>query len=186
MLQYINILHSYFLQSLGISLLFFSFPAYAQITHTGSRISAPDAIKMLQHHNKVRSEVGVSGLEWDEGLAAYAQRWAEHLANNNQCRMQHRSGAQREGVSYGENIFWGSSADAFSPLDASESWYSEKEKYRYARLNEENWYPAGHYTQMVWRKTSSMGAGMAVCPNGALIVVANYNPPGNYMGEYPY
>jgi uncharacterized protein YkwD len=171
---------------LALITFLFSCHAYAQVTNTGSKVSSVDANKMLKHHNKVRTEVGVPGLEWSQSLAVYAQRWAEYLATNNHCKMKHRSDQDREGEQYGENIFWGSSADSYTPLDASEAWYSEKGKFTYARLNNDNWYPAGHYTQMIWRTTTQMGAGVAVCPTGEIIVVANYNPPGNYMGEYPY
>lgn len=158
----------------------------AQILSTGSRIEGADAQKILAHHNEVRSEVGLPALKWDPTLAEYAQRWAAYLATNNRCRIQHRGLAQKDGAHYGENIFWGSSAEAFTPLDASLSWYSEKEKYKYGRIGDDYSQPTGHYTQMVWRKTNAMGAGMAVCASGAIIVVANYNPPGNYVGEYPY
>jgi uncharacterized protein YkwD len=170
-----------------ISMLsFFSLHSFSQQFQTGSKVSYSDAQKMIDHHNMARKEVGVGKIEWDPALAEYAQRWAEHLSENNNCKMKHRSGSQRDGENYGENIFWGSSASAYGPLDASISWYSEKEIYRYARLDENNWYGTGHYTQMIWRKTTFMGAGVAICPSGAIIVVANYNPPGNYMGEYPY
>ena len=43
----------------------------------------------------------------------------------------------------------------------------------------------GHYTQVVWANTLSVGCGVAVCPTGT-IVVCNYAPPGNYVGEKPY
>ena len=169
-----------------VIITFFPFHANSQITYTGSDLSIVDANKILNHHNEVRKEVGVSGIQWNEELAAYAQRWANYLATNNNCKLKHRSDSETEGAQYGENIFWGSSAQSYSPLDASKSWYSEKEKYTYGILNYDNWYPSGHYTQMVWRTTTLMGAGVAVCPTGEIIVVANYNPPGNYMGEYPY
>ena len=46
---------------------------------------------------------------------------------------------------------------------------------------------AGHFTQVVWRDTKSVGVGYAQneC-NGytAIFVVANYFPPGNWMGEF--
>jgi pathogenesis-related protein 1 len=174
------------LKLLGLIIFLFSCHAYSQITYTGSDVSVVDANKMLEHHNKVRKDVGVSGLQWDAKLSAYAQRWADYLATNNHCKMKHRGSKEKEGAQYGENIFWGSSAKSYSPLDASTSWYSEISKYTYAQLNSDNWYPAGHYTQMVWRNTTLMGAGVAICPDGEIIVVANYNPPGNYMGEYPY
>ena len=37
----------------------------------------------------------------------------------------------------------------------------------------------GHFTQLVW--ASTLKVGVAVSPNG-LFVVANYSPPGNYLG----
>jgi hypothetical protein len=39
---------------------------------------------------------------------------------------------------------------------------------------------------MIWKNTKEIGVGIATCPAGGLIVVANYNPPGNFMGEFPY
>lgn len=174
---------------LGISLLlccFISLKTAAQDLATGSRISGSNAKKMLDHHNKVRNEVGVAPLKWSAALASYAQKWADYLANSCQCRLEHRRGNQREGKKYGENIFWGSSAEAYNALSASESWYEEAKAYKYGRLDTDNWGRSGHYTQMIWSGTYSMGAGAAFCPSGGIIVVANYDPPGNYLGEYPY
>ncbi len=65
-------------------------------------------------------------------------------------------------------------------------WYGEKEKYTYSKLGEGNWMETGHYTQMIWKNTTEIGVGIATCPSGGVIVVANYNPPGNFSGEYPY
>ena len=41
----------------------------------------------------------------------------------------------------------------------------------------------GHFTQVVWRGSTHVGA--AVSPNGQF-VVANYSPPGNWMGQVPW
>lgn len=171
----------------GILLLMMLLPfaSKAQSYSTGSKISRIDATMILDHHNKVREEVGVGPLVWDPNIASYAQSWADHLAKSN-CKISHRNNSQEEGRNYGENIFWGSSSTAYAPLDASVSWYEEKEGYRYKVIRSTDWSETGHYTQMVWRKTRSMGAGMAVCPSGAIIVVANYDPPGNFIGQYPY
>ena len=174
------------LKLLGLFIFLFSCHTYSQITKTGSKISVVDANKMLAHHNKVRKDVGVSGLQWDAKLAAYAQRWVDYLATNNQCQMKHRGPLEKEGAQYGENIFWGSPAKAYTPLDASTSWYAEIKNYSYARFSSDNLHSIGHYTQMIWRNTTRMGAGVAICSNGDVIVVANYNPSGNYIGEYPY
>jgi hypothetical protein len=37
----------------------------------------------------------------------------------------------------------------------------------------------GHYTQIVWKKSTQIGVGKA-----GGIVVLNYSPPGNYRGSY--
>jgi hypothetical protein len=39
---------------------------------------------------------------------------------------------------------------------------------------------------MVWKNTTHVGVGIGVCKSGEILIVANYNPPGNYMGEKPY
>lgn len=156
------------------------------VTQTGSKISAQQAQEVLQHHNKVREKVGAPALVWNKQLAAYAQQWAQYLANNNNCKMKHRDQPGEGDKAYGENIFWGSSSDYYKPIDASLSWYDEIKFFKYQKLNENNWYKTGHYTQMVWKDTKEVGVGVAVCTNGGLIVVANYYPVGNVMTQYPY
>ncbi len=158
----------------------------AQNNFTGSKISVTDAKEILAHHNKVRKNVGAAALIWSSKLSAYAQSWANHLARSNNCEIKHRTECGEDGKNYGENIFWGSSSDYYKPIEASLSWYSEIKKYSYAKLNENNWDRAGHYTQMVWKDTKEVGVGVAICSNGGIIVVANYYPAGNVIGQYPY
>lgn len=148
------------------------------ITDTGSRLSSQDARGLLNFHNQSRAAVGVDGLQWSQKLAGYAQFWADHLASSG-CRMQHR-----QGDNYGENLFMGT-AGYYSAVDAAKSWEAEKQYYRGQVLSSSNWHASGHYTQMVWRDTSYVGCGQSQC-NGSLIVVCNYDPPGNYMGHRPY
>jgi pathogenesis-related protein 1 len=104
----------------------------------------------------------------------------------NRCNIRHRKTKESEGKYYGENIFWGSDANAYKIVDASYSWYEEKKDYQFSVFNNDRGPVIGHYTQMVWRNSTEMGAGAAVCPDGGIIVVANYNPAGNFIGEYPY
>ena len=157
-----------------------------RIIITGSNISALDATELLAHHNKVRKDVGNKPLIWSTQLATYAQEWANHLAKENNCNITHRIEPGQQGKTYGENIFWGSSATEFKPIDASKDWYSEIKLYKYRELTEKNWYATGHYTQMIWKDTKEVGVGVSVCADGALIVVANYYPAGNYLHQFPY
>ncbi len=153
--------------------------------NTGSKIKRTEAQDALDFHNKSRNDVGASALVWSADLAGYAQEWADYLAANNNCKMAHRKSLGKETRSAGENIFWGS-VSKFTPYDASESWYSEITEYKYTTVTAQNYYKTGHYTQMVWKKTKEVGIGVAICKDGAIIIVANYFPPGNYLGEKPY
>ena len=150
----------------------------------GSKLTQEEAKAALDFHNKVRADVGVSELTWSPELAKFAQEWADHLASQG-CEMQHRPGDGQWAQKHGENIFWGKGKD-YSALEASESWYSEIDDYTYGAVNESNWSKTGHYTQMVWKNTTQVGIALAKCSDGAIIIVANYNPAGNYMGEAPY
>jgi pathogenesis-related protein 1 len=170
-----------------ISALFVVHLSFGQsIENTGSRITNEDAQKFLSHHNQVRAEVGVSGLSWSRELSAYAQEWADYLAKNNGCKMEHRKKPNLKGEPLGENLFWGSSSDYYHPIDASTSWYEEKKIYKHGKFGEGNWHGVGHYTQMVWKNTKEVGVGIAICKNGGLMVVASYYPAGNYIGQFPY
>jgi pathogenesis-related protein 1 len=145
---------------------------------SGGKMTAADIRAITTYHNKVRADVGVGPLQWSEELARYAQQWADHLAAAN-CSMAHRTQHR-----YGENLFQGT-AGPYTAVDAATAWETEKKDYAGGVLTEANWQRAGHYTQMVWRDTTSLGCGQSTC-NQTLIVVCNYAPPGNYIGRRPY
>ena len=146
-------------------------------TTTGT-MSADWANSILAVHNSERAAVGVPPLVWSDTLAASAQAWAEHLATIKE--MVH-SGP-------GENIAGFDWEGPTAPYGTS-LWVAEKQYWQGGVLTNENWYPAGHYTQMVWRNTQEVGCGAA--PPGAggpawSTLVCQYNPPGNYIGQAPY
>ena len=74
----------------------------------------------------------------------------------------------------------------YTALDASKDWYSEIKDFRPGVLTNSNWSATGHYTQMVWSSTTQLGMGQSICKDGSIIIVAEYNPPGNYIGRAPY
>jgi pathogenesis-related protein 1 len=155
-------------------------------SNTGSKVSQYDAQQALDFHNRARKDVGVKSLRWSTDLAKYAQQWAEYLVNSNNCNIQHRSSLGKETKdNTGENIFWGN-GKLYNALHASQSWYNEIEDYSYRTITSRNFYATGHYTQMVWKNTKKVGIGIATCPDGATIIVANYSPAGNVIGRKPY
>ena len=160
--------------------------AYSQTVpeKTGSNVNQYEGQIALNFHNKARKDVGIPALEWSVDLAKYAQEWADHLAKKG-CKMEHRPNEGEFAEKYGENIFWGMGVE-YSALDATRGWYDEIKDYKHEPISEKNWSRAGHYTQMVWRNTTKVGIGRATCKTGETIIVANYDPAGNYIGESAY
>jgi pathogenesis-related protein 1 len=175
-------------RQLVFGLFFFcSMQASAQLVVppvTGSKVTSQQAQSALDFHNKVRKEVNVPNLEWSRELAAYAQIWAAKLASDG-CKLEHRPPTGKWARIYGENIYFGT-AKALTASDASKAWYGEIKDYHNEKLTMSNFAKVAHYTQMVWRSTTKVGIGQAACPSGATIIVANYSPMGNYMGQKPY
>jgi len=155
------------------------------ITNTGSAITTAEAKQMVDFHNKVRGEVGVGQVTWSPQIAQFAQQWADHLASTGQ--FAHRPNSQQK---YGENLA-GGMGYANPVANGLQQWYSEKKLYRPAGAPfSMALMSAGHYSQMVWRGSTQIGAGKAVCRTGRYrgwtIIVCNYNPRGNMVGQTPY
>ena len=149
----------------------------------GSNLSLEEVQQLLRLHNKVRGDVGVGPVTWSKKLAIYAQEWANHLASTN-CKLKHRPNSGKWKQEYGENLFMGAGG-YYGVADAVKAWESEKKYYRGQTLNPSNWYDSGHYTQMVWKNSKEIGCAKVEC-NGNIIVVCNYDPPGNILGQKPY
>lgn len=97
-----------------------------------------------------------------------------------------------EDVQVGENLFV-STYPNVTPYDAVASWAAESKFYNYAKNTCATGKVCGHYTQVVWRDTRQVGCGSAVCGKvgntnltNATLMVCNYAPAGNYVGERPY
>lgn len=136
--------------------------------------------EFMQLHNDARAEVGVAPLEWDAKLAAYAQQWADHLAAKG-SDLEHRPNNK-----YGENLAGYLPQYGDRPVHGAKMWYDEKKDYHGEAISDTNYMTFGHYTQMVWSKTTKVGFGMAMAPDGMVILCANYEDAGNMIGEKPY
>ncbi|NEO34133.1 MAG: hypothetical protein F6K36_27755 [Symploca sp. SIO3C6] len=132
--------------------------------------------EILNVHNQLREEVGVPSLRWSDQLASYAQDWANQLSQENGIR--HRNSGSME---VGENIAAGSSVTQMLDL-----WSKEKDNYNHSRNTCRQGQNCGHYTQMVWKNTTEIGCGVASHRIYGNVMVCDYSPPGNYIGERPY
>ncbi len=128
-------------------------------------------------HNAVRQAASSSipDLVWDETLAGVAQDYADTLASRG-CELEHSDSP------YGENIYWTSGSSSADGV--VQGWASEQSDYDYATNTCSR--VCGHYTQIVWADSASLGCGVGDCPGGGEIWVCNYDPPGNWNGEKPY
>jgi len=154
---------------------------------------AIDAAAFIAAHNKWRAKAGVTEkLSYSPALAVTAQVWADNLKRTNHCRMRH----SKPGGQYGENLYWASALawsdgrkelQHVSPEQVVDSWGSEKADYDYANNHCTQGKMCGHYTQMVWRTTTTVGCAMAVCEDTQEQVWAcQYQPAGNWVGRKPY
>ena len=133
---------------------------------------------MLAAHNRARRAVGVPDLQWSGELTSIAQAWAERLRVEH-CVMRH-SGAH--GI--GENLTW-AARQHLSPAAVVATWVQEAGSFNPADGSCAPGAVCGHYTQVVWRNTRTVGCGMVSCGDSE-VWVCNYAPPGNYVGERPY
>lgn len=156
----------------------------------GTILSAVEQADMVTAHNTWRDEVGSPNLKWSAKLADTAQAWADTLKTNQACKMVH---SHTPGA--GENLYWASPLTystgkvellAISAPQTAASWGSEKKNYNYDSNTCAAGKVCGHYTQVVWKKSTEVGCGKAICSDKSQVWVCQYAPAGNYVGQQPY
>jgi len=161
--------------------------------------SATDYIStVLYHHNIHRCNHSAPALTYNEEIAGYAATLAAT------CNFHHD--LTIGGVSYGQNIadYMGSGFDvealgAESQVASSitDMWYNgELGAYPESGYGQDNpsfsdadaW---DHFSQLVWKSSTSVGCATQYCPTGELaagwegwFTVCNYQVAGNMGGEY--
>jgi cysteine-rich secretory family protein len=139
--------------------------------------------EILDAHNRYRRAVGVPPLIWSVGLARSAQRWADALNSNLEFRHDPSNHTQ------GENIFMGT-AGMFSLTEMVDAWGQERQNFRDGTFPNVSttgkWFEVGHYSQMVWKTTTSVGCAGINGNDGYYRFVCRYSPPGNVVGEKPF
>lgn len=154
--------------------------------------------EMVATHNKWRQTTDSPALHWSTSLATTAQTYAEKLKTTQRCNQVH---SHAPGL--GENLFWASamtrtatksdgvknitySTQTVTPAQVTDAWGNEVSDYTYSTGACASGKKCGHYTQVVWKTTTELGCGMAVCADNTQVWVCNYTPAGNIIGQKPY
>lgn len=162
----------------------------------------------LKAHNEFRAKHAVPPLKLSKRLCRFSEEWAKVMQSNFQIfsfsfkSNLHRilliasffvwqilasrgTPVHRNNSPYGENIFcsWSSIPNmVVKGWEPVEHWYSENVNHSYGK--EPSTLKTGHFTQVVWRDSRELGVGMAKNRTGQIFVVANYDPPGNFIGSF--
>jgi len=133
---------------------------------------------ILDQHNIYRCMHGVTKFTWSSTIADKAQEWAD----NGEYKHSTSTFRTYDGQYHGENLAMGSPSISTGARTAFQ-WYAEiSETDPYGIVTSFSGV-TGHYTQVVWAASTSLGCGKGKV--GALTFwVCQYGPGGNYGGEY--
>lgn len=163
-----------------------SLPSYSQQwiyypDHTGPSARGAMVETIMAAHNDERRRWNAPPLSWDEGLAADARSHARLLAQKG--HLQHASMAGRSDPQ-GENL-WMGTRDAFGYDQMMAGFLEERNHYRNRPIPDisktGNWLDTGHYSQIIWRTTTSVGCALASNKDFDFLV-CRYSPAGNIWG----
>ncbi|GME41154.1 allergen v5 tpx-1-related protein [Neofusicoccum parvum] len=137
---------------------------------SGSGTSGGGGNQWVKLHNKYRAKhVDTPPLEWDETLAQTA------TAHSQKCVFEHS-----QDNNLGENLAMGTGLTAQQTV---QMWYDEIDQYNQYWGKNDVPMDVMHFTQVVWKKTTKVGCGMADCSQGKL-ATCNYSPAGNMLGTF--
>ncbi|OAA44091.1 CAP domain protein [Beauveria brongniartii RCEF 3172] len=126
--------------------------------------------QMLAAHNWYRGQHSAAALKWDDNLASKSLAWASKCSDNPR---------HEPNQPYGENIAWGSGVS--KSYGWVNLWGKERADYNWGQPGFAS--GTGHFTQLVWKGTTSVGCAETKCSSGSN-VVCKYDPPGNMMGAF--
>lgn len=130
---------------------------------------------ILSITNTYRRQHNATSLRWNETLVETSQEWSD------KCEFKHSGGP------YGENLSSGYSNVTESVI----AWGSERKDYNFRTAEFST--KTGHFTQLVWKATTTVGCARTQC-NGnqsggkgnapGWYVVCQYYPGGNVIGQF--
>ena len=133
----------------------------------------------LFHHNRIREAHGVPPLRESDSLSEYSQEWANFISETDTLT---HSSMIWDGKNIGENIAKAGAIINDPSQLIVHKWYEERENFDYSNPSSQN--NTKNFTQMVWKKTESIGFGLAYSQSGNTFIVINYFPQGNTVDEY--
>lgn len=137
---------------------------------------------MLDAHNAERARRHVPPLAWSERLARDAHAHARYLARRGYLQHARMAGP---GEPQGENL-WMGSRGAFSYGQMMDSFLDERADYVAGAVphisRTGNWSDTGHYSQIIWRTTTTVGCAVASSRDFDFLV-CRYDPAGNLWGK---
>ncbi|KAI0120683.1 scp-like extracellular protein [Xylariales sp. AK1849] len=173
-------------------------PATSATSTQAAVVSPTDmASTALYAHNLHRANHSAPAMAWLDEIAGYAENTA------NTCKFAHDM-TQGSG-NYGQNIAMWATSDGAADLGeagaidmaSQDMWYNgEVTKYLPSYYGEatpdmsdfESW---GHFSQLVWKDSTSLGCYAKLCAKGTMYadmdawyMVCNYRPAGNVGGAY--
>uniref|UniRef100_A0A0D9V168 SCP domain-containing protein n=1 Tax=Leersia perrieri TaxID=77586 RepID=A0A0D9V168_9ORYZ len=152
--------------------------AAAMASPSQAQNSPQDYVRL---HNAARAAVGVGPVTWDSSVQAFAENYARQRAGD--CSLIHSNNR----VNLGENLFWGGAGKDWTAADAVNLWVNERSDYNYGSNSCAQGKVCGHYTQVVWSTSTSIGCARVVCNGGrGVFITCNYRPAGNIVGQKPY
>jgi hypothetical protein len=143
-------------------------------------------LRLLAAHNRERAALGIPPLAWDKKLARDAASYALHLAELG--KLEHYENDPTDPDPQGENL-WAGTSGYYGPEQMVGLWIAEKADFKPGIFPNnsksgdlEN---VGHYTQLTWRSSHSVGCAAA---RGAEddFLVCRYSEGGNVIGERPF
>jgi hypothetical protein len=127
---------------------------------------------VVDTHNMFREKHGASPLVWSSKLASDAAKCL-----TKQSYIQNTFHLEHCGDN-GQNI--AAAAPKMNPPSGVTNWYNEIQ-YTPGQKGEVTSFGSntGHYTQVVWKNTKQVG-----CAKNQNFLVCDYDPPGNYQGQF--